>query len=358
MLLACIISYVSAQGGQVIDANCRLTTTDFGYTCFLAGINLAPENTLNIIADHEEELTDEDIIDVYFYNSNMSHVPNAVFSKFPNTEFLHMNSVGLETIPAGAFEGATRLHRFSAMWNRLTEIGDGVFRGLENIVEIDLGFNDISEIHLNGFEFLETLEIIDFNENPLSTETLIGRFVHLTNLRSLYLGGNRLTHLPANFFGLPQLRFLFIYRNAITNIHQDALIGMPHMDSMLLFFNGAGSISGGLFRDMVDLQVLDVSLMNVTAIAPADFVGLENLREFFLNDNEITNLVPTIFNQLVSLEVLIIDNNQISVIHPTTFWVSLFRKCICSPNLYFNFSKVPPQLVVPCNRQQQHREPP
>ena len=69
VLLACAISYVSAQSGEVVDAECRLTTTDFGYTCYLAGINLAPENTLNIIANHEGALTDENIVDVYFYNS-------------------------------------------------------------------------------------------------------------------------------------------------------------------------------------------------------------------------------------------------------------------------------------------------
>lgn len=337
MLLACAISCVSAQSGAVVQGDCRLASNDYGYTCYLSGINLAPEDTLNIIANHEGEFTDDDVVDVYFYASNVSYVPNVVFTKFPNTQILNMNTIGLQNIPAGAFAGANHLERFSAMFNDLSSIGEGAFRGLDNIHEIDLGFNEITDIHLNGFDGLQNLQIIDFNENPLTTETLIGRFVHLTSLRSLYLGGNRLTHLPANFFGLPELRFLFIYRNAITTIHPDALIGMPHMDSMLLFLNNVGSISGEIFREMLDLQSLDVTLMGLTAIAPTDFNGLANLRELFINDNLLVNLVPTIFNQLVSLEVLIIDNNQISTIHPTTFWVS-FCKNSYNNNLMIDYS--------------------
>lgn len=299
--MACAASYTSAQ---TVDVECTFDFYDV-YVCHLSGFNLAPEATLNIITDHEDGFTDEDIGRVYIFDSNVSYVPNVIFTKFPNLQRLTMNTVGLETIPAGAFEGATHLYLFSAMFNQLTHLVDGAFRGLENITEIDLGFNNISVVEENAFEGLANLEILDFNENLLTSETLIGRFTPLVNLRSLYLGGNRLGSLPAHFFALYNLRFLFVYNNQITSIHPDALLGMPNLHSILFLLNDVGHLNGSIFRHLVNLEALDITLMNLGAVNEADFDGLFNVRNLYINDNSLTSLPPNLFRHMVSLLLLI-----------------------------------------------------
>ena len=172
-----------------------------------------------------------------------------------------MNTVRLHYINSDSFHGAFHLRRFTAMWNYLTTLQDGILKGLENMYELDLGFNDISVIDLHAFEGLDNLEILDFNENSLTTETLNGRFVHTPRVRSLYLGANRLTHLPARFFNSPEMRVLFVYNNNITSIDPDAFLGMPLLESLLLYLNNVGSLHGSFFREMTNLDMLDVTLI-------------------------------------------------------------------------------------------------
>lgn len=304
VLLAFATTYTTAQ--QVVDAECELSIYDDRlYVCLLTEFVLAQEDTLNIIANHEGDFTDGDVARLYFYNANVSYVPNVVFTKFPNLQSLTMNTVGLETIPTDAFVGATSLYLFSAMFNNIRSLPEGAFRGLNNIHEIDLGFNDISEVHQNAFEGLQSLEILDFNENLLTSETLEGKFTPLVNLRSLYLGGNRLGSLPAYFFALYNLRYLFIYNNQITSIHPNAFLGMPNLNSMLLLVNDVGHLNGSLFRHLVNLEVLDVTLMNLESVSMEDFDGLFNVRNLYINDNNLRTLPPNLFRHMVSLFIFL-----------------------------------------------------
>lgn len=287
-MLACCISYATSQ---TVDAHCVFTTVNTRHICTLTGVVLEAGEVLNIITEHAGSFTDDDVVQLNFELSNVSYVPNQVFSQFNRLEELSMNDVGLETINLDSFEGATSLITFSARFNSIRSLNAGVFNGLNQLTVLNLAYNLIDEVSENLFSGLTNLENLHLEGNPLTSADLAGRFSSLLNLQLLELSETRLGNLPANYFnGLTSLTTLHLQRSQISEINVNAFLGLPSLTVLFLYSNSLSNLTGSLFRELSALEILDVSDLGLETLHLTDLDGINNLRELYLEDNRLTGL--------------------------------------------------------------------
>lgn len=172
---------------------------------------------------------------VEFLSSNISYIPDQVFKKFPNLEYLNVNGVGLKSlhpIPSAAdlkvilannnqisrleannFCTATDLETLSFRKNLIQEVDVNAFRNLGNLRELYLSDNQLTSLHMNTFAPLISLEIISLSGNQLQSVDL-ELFHANVQLHEILLYDNKITAVhPQAFSNLVNLFNLELHNN-------------------------------------------------------------------------------------------------------------------------------------------------
>ncbi|XP_071567129.1 uncharacterized protein Rk isoform X2 [Temnothorax nylanderi] len=159
-----------------------------------------------------------------------------------------------------------------------------------NVTRIDLTNNNITDIPIRAFHRFPNLEILFLRRNHLRA-IHDDAFINLANLRILELDENYLTEVPAAAINLPSLEELSISNNKIERLTKDALRHASNLLSLDLRGNPIKEIHDETFRDLGKLRKLILS----------------NVKEL--------RLFPTL-NGVASLEVLRLDRSQLKEVPP------------------------------------------
>jgi Leucine rich repeat len=165
---------------------------------------------------------------VEFSASNISHLPEQLFRKFPNLQYLSVNGVGLKklhqisnasnikvilannnqipNLAAYSFSTTHQLETLSLRKNLIEEIELNAFKNLTNLKELYLADNKISLVHINTLNPLISLEILSFSGNQIESLDL-EHFQFNLKLREVLLYDNKLKAIHPQAFG--NLRMLF-----------------------------------------------------------------------------------------------------------------------------------------------------
>lgn len=195
-------------------------------------------------------------------------IPIAIFDKFPQMYFLHINDVGLETISSDDFVNAKKLtlldikknniatlksNSFSTILqqldlssNNITKIEDGAFEGPTELNTLFLSGNKVVNLDITKFTKLPKLRILDvsamdftfpapnelakivasnssvtvlhLSNNPIDTPDIWRRLSIFPNLETVYLTGTKITHVDhMDEFKqlLPNLRHIKMQENPL-----------------------------------------------------------------------------------------------------------------------------------------------
>lgn len=93
----------------------------------------------------------------------------------------------------------------------------------------------------------------------------------------------------------------------------------PLTKNLYLFSNGIERLNTDDFRDMENLEMLDLSQNKLTELPDKVFEPLSSLRNLDLSSNQISYISEKSFQGLVLLERLYIYSNHIKAIHPAAF---------------------------------------
>ena len=152
--------------------------------------------------------------------------------------------------------------------------------------DIDSHFlsNHCSTVTKNHLAQIEELRITQ-NVQEISAND----FVHLNNLKLLFLVNIDLEELPINtFYDLPQLIFLDLSDNQLTQLQPTSFTGLNSLEEL-------------------DLSENDISVL------PADvFSRLGVIKEIYLNDNDLNSPINDFYSNLDRLEVLDISGNNLN----------------------------------------------
>lgn len=105
-------------------------------------------NKINLIRDSRDLLQDRyrnNIINLEFFNSNLTEIMNGVFDQIENNlEILSLKGVHLQTISINALSSLKALRTLYLDENQLESIVPGVFNGLEYLENLKISQNSLT----------------------------------------------------------------------------------------------------------------------------------------------------------------------------------------------------------------------
>jgi len=196
--------------------------------------------------------------------------------------------------------------------NRTPAVSEAIVQSLEYRFDL-AGCAAVSEEHLSLVDHLYLAERGILRLRP-------GDFAGLPNLRFLPLRGNRLTELPAGVFdGLRSMEQLDLSDNQLTALPEDVFADMRLVESLDLGHNQLSELPQGVFLGLTKLQRLVLSGNRLTTLPPDVFAGLRRLEDLFLTANQLNELPPAVFQGLPALNLLWLGVNRLTTLSPDLF---------------------------------------
>ncbi|KAK9874807.1 hypothetical protein WA026_005615 [Henosepilachna vigintioctopunctata] len=210
---------------------------------------------------------------------------------------------------------------------------------------LDLSHNDIIVLPDNGLSGLRMLQTLYLQDNAIST---LGdrAFVGLGSLTTLNMSSNSLIALPPELFlssrklthlylhnnslgvlapglleGLDQLQVLDLSINDLSSswVNRDTFSGLVRLVVLNLSRNRLTRIDSNLFHDLYTLQILNLEHNSIEFIAEYAFSELKNLHSLTLSNNRISSIEAFHFAGVYAMNQLLIDSNRIKFIHHQAF---------------------------------------
>lgn len=170
-----------------------------------------------------------------FVSSNLTFIPEQVFKKFPNLEYLNVNNVGLKSFRP--ITNARDLKVVLANDNQLTKLNANVFAVTTNLEKLSFRKNKIQEVDVNTFYNLGNLRELYLSDNQLRSLHM-NTFAPLISLEILSLSGNQLQSVDLELFHANvQLNEVLFYDNKLSAIHPQAFSSLAKLFNLELHGN-------------------------------------------------------------------------------------------------------------------------
>jgi protein toll len=251
---------------------------------------------------------------------NGIQLPEQLFSPLTNLEFLELGHNKMTSLERGLLANNRKLQRLSLWGNNLRALDKESFKGLENLYELDLSTNGMESIGRDLFAYLGNLTHLNLGGNNF-VSLPEGLFANNPKLTSFRLLENReiIDTLPdAMFANKTKLAEIFI-KCRLRKIPENLLEGSAMITNIKLGGNELEVLSEILFKDQVNLEILDLSENMLTELPDKIFEKTSALRELILNDNHLTKISSYVFQTLTKLTSLSIENNQLKILEKQCF---------------------------------------
>ncbi|XP_061455805.1 vasorin [Rhineura floridana] len=237
-----------------------------------------------------------------------------------DTTNLYMFENGIRSLSEESFAGLPALQLLDLSQNLVSSLPRNVFQPLRGLRNLDLSSNQLREITNESFHGLRLLERLYLERNSIQ---LIhpAAFDSLENLLELKLQDNQLQALPP--LKLPTLLLLDISRNRIAAL-EPGTFQIPNLESLKIAGLGLPTVEEALLQSIRTLHELDVS-DNLLSRVPEVLKQLHGLTKLSLAGNsEISQLRPEDFRELRDLQELDISKLNLSSL-PGDFFSSFPR---------------------------------
>ncbi|KAI1234841.1 hypothetical protein IHE44_0003224 [Lamprotornis superbus] len=224
---------------------------------------------------------------------------------------LWLDGNNLTFLTPGTFHALSRLQELHLSRNsRLTYLHANTFRGLLNLISLDLSHCNIFEIHPLLFSHLPSLERLDLASNNM--RYVPQAFKNLSNLTRLSLEGNHIEAIGRDSLkDLETLYDLNLRKNRIWIIQNGAFTKLLRLGMLNLGHNFITDLSNQLFEGLIQLKTMHLEANRITAV-DCTFRQLLNLRNLYLNNNQISSISDSAFLYLNKLHFLHLSRNNLS----------------------------------------------
>ncbi|XP_051500256.1 toll-like receptor 5 [Myxocyprinus asiaticus] len=124
------------------------------------------------------------------------------------------------------------------------------------------------------------------------------------------LSQSNIITLSNSLFNMSDLEELTLAHNQITEVENNAFLGLTNLLKLNLSQNYLGDIDSETFLNLQKLELLDLSYNNIKVLGDKSFQGLENLLNLNLTGNDLTSVHE--LATLPNLEKLYLGDNRIT----------------------------------------------
>ena len=185
---------------------------------------------------------------LYLNDCLIADIDEDALAGLPDLEIFNIDANNLTAIPESLFANNGELKQFSAFANPLTAIPEKLFHttpGLERLAIYDTKFYDpsgigITKLEPDVFKGLTKLKIIALVNNGFDNDSFPeGVFDDLESLQFFDFFGNKLTKVPASWFGdwSSNVLRLAMWDNKITEIEAGALGPLDSLEQAYFHIN-------------------------------------------------------------------------------------------------------------------------
>ncbi|CAD5215455.1 unnamed protein product [Bursaphelenchus xylophilus] len=307
-------------------------------------------------------------------NNNIKVIHDFAFNQLPLLVYLNLGFNQLDKLSENSFQNIPNLEKLSVSHNNFKNFD---FNFMNNNVHklkvLDLSYNKLSKLDLtslqhsihhlslkhNDFEFIDNrllstssqLKTLDLSLNSI-IEIHVDAFQKATDLRNIYLFGNRLSTLwRETFANQKKIEILDVSHNFITNV-ETGVFGRNNVINLKLAHNHLSSTpTKALSPILGSLLHLDLSHNSIRSIEKNDFLESAALETLNLANNKIEVIEANAFSQLKRLKTLDLSGNQITTWNPSAFnKISIFLEelNLASTGL-FSMPRIPVKNLIYLN---------
>uniref|UniRef100_A0A8B9GJK2 Uncharacterized protein n=1 Tax=Amazona collaria TaxID=241587 RepID=A0A8B9GJK2_9PSIT len=218
-------------------------------------------------------------------------------------ETIHCNRTGLRALPG---EIATSTISLNLSNNHLRVLSTNTFRNLTFLHSLWLDGNNLTFLSPGTFHANSRLTyLLDLSHcNIFEIHPLL--FSHLPSLERLDLASNNMRYVPQAFRNLSSLTKLSLEGNHIEAIGRDSLKDLESLYELNLRKNRIWIIQNGAFTKLLRLGMLNLGHNFIADLR------LLNLRNLYLNNNQISSISDSAFLYLNKLHFLHLSKNNLS----------------------------------------------
>lgn len=265
--------------------------------------------------------------DENFQVANLSFVPPDSFRKLSVIckEIYYYQSV----LTSNTFTGLDRITDLEIFHCKISELSENVFSNLKKLKNFSLRTQNFKwpgrslTVAPEVFRPLIHLERLDLSTNSI-WELPNGVFCPLSNLKTLNISHNRLQDLTQLGFSgsspissnrtlscKSDLTTLDLSNNDADVLVSGALKGLSQLKELYLQSNNIGKVDDEAFEGLTSLSTLDLSNNRLVALPENAFMHTPNLMYFRVRNNSLTVLAPGLFRGLEYLVELDLSHNEL-----------------------------------------------
>lgn len=238
---------------------------------------------------------------------------------FPNIsdlqalEVLNVGGTGLTGALPESLSGLASLRRLYAPYNSLSGPIPASLGNLANLEILELSGNKLSGALPGALGNLKKLTELRLYGNQLEG-AIPKEFGGLSALTILDLSNNKLTgELAPELGALANLEILGLSGNVLTGAIPESFAGLKKLQRLYLAYGGElTSVPDGLFRDMADLELVELQYNKIAGPIPASLRKAAKLRDINLYANKFSGELPAWIVELTSLENIEFARNELT----------------------------------------------
>lgn len=216
--------------------------------------------------------------------------------------------------------------------NAIQEIPRGAFEHMPNLGTLDIARGKIKSIRSNDFSRLKNLETLVIASNEIE---LLEKECFPRTLTNLHLGHNRVPSLNGTIRNLTDVKWLFINGNKLTSL-DDELPDAPNLSMLMASYNQLEKLP----KTFKNLVALDTCYLNDNKLRSLDglFSHRSLLMRLYVENNKIDYLAQDEFLKSENIDELQLASNQILSLNKSLLYVTNLRFVNLSHNLLREFS--------------------
>lgn len=233
----------------------------------------------------------------------LKNVKNISDKTINATDYLKINAKVIR-IPSGGISNLPLISTLKMTFCGTQEISPGAFHNVTNLATLALSDNEITHIRFGVFNSLNvTLLFLQRNEIEIIESS---SFDNMPNLFRIKLNSNRISTWDSNWFkNTPRLTEILFRRNNITEIPAEAFRNIKGRH----LFDGSSKIDTKIYMSKNKIHRID----------PNAFQGFPEFKQLWLDRNDISQLDAKVFDPLLQVEGIYLGRNRISQLPDSMF---------------------------------------